>query len=131
MDITTLLTFNPGYVEELIKLKKEKKFFPDKFYPGAPNEKLRLELESMTNISIDEVMDALQKKPTKLHILTVLETGLSRFKKDQLDSEEQDRICGYYDRICEILGIESTEGLINKWRYGAVLGSLISLYHGD
>lgn len=132
MENTSSLTLNPDNIEELRKLKSEKRFVPDQhFYTGAPSEELRVELERLINLSIDEIMDTLQHKSTISNILSVFETGLSRFDKGQLDSEEQDRICGYYDRICEILGIESTEGLLNKWRYGAALGSLLSLPDGD
>jgi hypothetical protein len=34
------------------------------------------------------------------------------------DSEERDRILSYLEEIMEILGIESSHGLLNEWRYG-------------
>lgn len=34
------------------------------------------------------------------------------------DSEEQDQICSYCEKIMDILEIKSSNGLLKKWRYG-------------
>jgi hypothetical protein len=48
---------------------------------------------------------------------------LSQFKLTigqfgSFDSEDIDRAARYMERIMDILGIESTDGLLNEWRYG-------------
>jgi hypothetical protein len=34
------------------------------------------------------------------------------------DTEDRERLCGYLEEIMEIFGIESSDGLLNRWLYG-------------
>lgn len=39
-------------------------------------------------------------------------------KFEATEGEDQDRFLGYLDELMEIFGIESSDGLLSKWRYG-------------
>ena len=41
---------------------------------------------------------------------------LERFTEP--DTEERERFCGYLEEIMDIVGIESSDGLLNGWLYG-------------
>jgi hypothetical protein len=49
-------------------------------------------------------------------VLSEAQTMLSTASGE--DSEEQDQTAHYVEQILEILGIESSDGLLNSWRYG-------------
>ena len=93
-----------------------KKFLPERMYAGATSEPERLKHEAWVN----ELADSLQKLPsdaqTKARVLAELKPALDRF--ENVDSEERDRFLGYLEDLMDIFGIESSDGMLNKWRYG-------------
>jgi hypothetical protein len=42
------------------------------------------------------------------------------------DTEDREQLLRYLGEIMDILGISSSDGLLSRWMYGAVLGSLLS-----
>jgi hypothetical protein len=41
---------------------------------------------------------------------------LDRF--DSAESEEREEVCHYCERVMSLLGIERSDGLLNRWLYG-------------
>lgn len=35
----------------------------------------------------------------------------------ELDTEDMERVCEYYDQIREIIGFDSTDEVLNDWLY--------------
>jgi hypothetical protein len=58
--------------------------------------------------------------PRKSRMLSALKATLSNASR--LDSEEQDRLGSYLEEILRILDIDSSNELINVWRYGFPYG---------
>ena len=112
------LNITDNTIDELKSFRLLDKFKQDinAFYPGAPSETIRLEAESYLNEMVDEIIAEVEINPTKSFVLSKMKNMLHNF--DNYDSEEQDRIASYCEDIMDILGIESSDGLLNKWRYG-------------
>jgi hypothetical protein len=105
-------------LNNLIKLKEEKKFFKnDKmFYPGAKTEQDRILLESIINNLLDKFINDVKDKPIKSYVLNELKNTLS--KCNEFDTEDREMICNYLEKIMDIFEINSSDGLLNEWMYG-------------
>ena len=112
--------------EMLIKFeafKEKEKFLEDLnlFYPGLANKKMRVMLSEKINQLADDFRGVAEKKEaTDDKYRDQIKRGLGRFSTiyDGLDSEELERICHYVEELMDIVGLESSEGLLNKFRYG-------------
>jgi hypothetical protein len=100
----------------LTRLRAVEKFKAEAFYPGAPNEKLRVEAEQTVNTLLDRLMPVLRAPADKKLVLGEFRLTLDSFA--QTDTEERERLCGYLEEIMDIVGIESSDGLLNGWLYG-------------
>ena len=85
-------------------------------YPGAPTEEVRAECEGRLNDLVDRLLRMLEADPRKAVALEEFRKVLPYFEMH--DSEERDRVCSYLEQIMDILGIDSSDGLVNIWRYG-------------
>lgn len=105
-------------IAHLAKLKSEKKFTksPKHFYPGAPNEKIRLKAENIINNLITRLEVGSQQEATKSFVMSQFKLTLDELVT--FDSEETDRALMYLENIMDIYGIQSSDGLLNEWRYG-------------
>jgi hypothetical protein len=112
------LQLTPDRIASLHALRVAAKFTPEAamLYSGAPSESVRAECEARVNELIDRLLDELASNPRKEAALEAFRSALSRF--DAFDSEERERVCSYLEQIMDILGIESSDGLLNTWRYG-------------
>ena len=102
--------------DALRSLREERKYGADLCYRGAPNEETRLRCESWANALIDSLIEGLSSQPKNSFVLSQFRSHLERFGAQ--DTEERERACGYCEQIMDILGIESSEGLLNSWLYG-------------
>lgn len=111
--------------QELQAFKAEAKFYPDDMYTGAWPEEVRPVLEAILNQSADEFLAITEAGPTQESYLQALAAGLARIDGDELDSEDRERVAGQYERLMDIVGLESSEGQLNRFMYGA-LGDFLS-----
>jgi len=102
----------------LIEFKNIKKFIPDEknFYPGATSEEIRLRAQNIFDKMIENLIVNIKQNPTKKYILLEMRNMLKNFIN--FDSEENDQVCTYCERILDIFQLESSDGLLNNWRYG-------------
>jgi hypothetical protein len=94
-------------------------------YPGCPDPELRRDLNAKMDDVIRQFIDAAEKHATKGQYLDLLKRSILRFDRNELDSEECDRIGHWFERIMDCVGLESSEGALNTWRYGWFLGNLL------
>ena len=95
---------------------------PDGLYTWVYGEAGRLEAEATVNRAIRDILDRL---PKGLHRRWVLR----RFKValDQLalsDTDDRERVAEYFQEIMGYIGLESSDGLLNKYVYGFDIGAL-------
>ena len=57
---------------------------------------------------------------TEQEYQNAIETGLKRFSKIylELDTEDKERICSYYEELMDIVQLESSAGHLNNFIYG-------------
>jgi hypothetical protein len=96
---------------------------PSEFYFSTGDEAVRVEAEMQVNLAIQEIVKVIQNNPKKSAVLFSIKNSLSRF--DKFDSEEKDRALFYFEKVFDILEIESSNELFNVWRYGFPYGWFI------
>ena len=104
--------------EALRELKLQKQFFEDfaLFYPGAPDELLRIEAENIINSALIKLIESPSDSITENEFWLTLKVAAKQLSK--MDSEEMDRGLSYMEEIMDIYKIESSEGRLKEWRYG-------------
>jgi len=112
------LELTDNTISELRDFLAQEKFIEDSalMYPGAPSEPVRASAELIINDLVSRLMVGAPVNPTKAYVLGQFELSLSQL--ENFDSEERDRALSYLEKIMEILSIESSDGLLNNWRYG-------------
>ncbi|MFZ0597432.1 MAG: DUF4844 domain-containing protein [Flavobacterium sp.] len=105
---------------ELLELKSRNKFEQNKplFYIGISDNTLRIELNKLVNNSIDDFILDIKNGATKIGFQKSIEKGINQFNSFNLDTEDRERICLYYEQIMDIIKLESSDGILNKWMYG-------------
>lgn len=103
--------------------EKKKKFVEDKksFYPGIDNPKLLPILSTKINQACIDFRNVSQKEnPTEKDYQEKIKTGLERFSDLylELDTEDRERICNYFEELMDIVGLESSGGYLNEFMYG-------------
>ena len=107
-------------IEEFIS---KEKFLPDSkiFYPGIADEKLKPLLTELINESARDFGNiAMKEIASDNEYQNTIEKGLRRFSKIylELDTEDRERICTYYEELMDIVGLESSGGHLNEFMYG-------------
>ena len=112
------LKIDEGTISSLERFRAKKKFTENTgaFYPGAPDEETRLAVELIINDLASRLISGLRENPTKKYVLGEFEVTLLQL--EPYDSEEADRSLLYLEEIMDVVGIRSSYGLLNKWRYG-------------
>lgn len=103
--------------------KQKEKFVEDKtmLYPGIADIKLLPIFTEKINQAADDFKDvALQESPTAEEYLEKIRIGLERFQDVylQINTEDRERICQYFEELMVIVGLKSSGGQLNKFMYG-------------
>ncbi|WP_158527363.1 DUF4844 domain-containing protein [Pelagibaculum spongiae] len=111
------MDINSHAIQALQVLRQQEKFIEDKqlFYSGAPDEATRKKVEAIINKTLYFLIAAKSEQFTEAQFWAVLEFVASQFAS--MDSEEMDRALGYMEQMMQIVGIESSQGRLNEWRY--------------
>jgi hypothetical protein len=110
------LTVTPEVLQRLSALRAESKFNEENLYSGAPTEEIRLSAEQAVNGMLDRLSSGLRESPRKSYVLAKFLEMVRAFEEE--DTEEREQACTYCERVMTILGIESSDGLLNTWLYG-------------
>jgi len=119
------LHVTPDIIERLQKLKPELTFGPDQkgFYTGVPDPADRAIGDAAFAHLVDVLVANLARHPSKKFVLQQIQIALSKFSS--IDTEDRERAASYCEKIMDVLGIESSEGVLNRWLYGLVLGDMV------
>ena len=99
----------------------KKKFVEENYYPGIANEKMRpIFTEKINKAASDFKTVAESENPTDKKYQEKIKVGLSRFADVymELDTEDRERVCTYFEELMDIVGLESSNGQLNKFMYG-------------
>lgn len=107
-------------IEKLKEIIAKPKFGEEKeiFYPGLEKIEMKGQLTELINLSIEEFIVEVQKGSSDVEFQKIIFSGLNRFDSYDLDTEDRERICGYYEEIMDAIELQSSGGVINKWLYG-------------
>jgi hypothetical protein len=101
--------------------KKKEKFLEDMtiFYPGISDPALRPSLTEKINLAADDFYNAsLHATPSENDYHQVMLTGLARFDDVYLDTEDKERVCHYFEELMQLVGLDSSGGILNNFLYG-------------
>jgi hypothetical protein len=109
-------------MDKFEKLKNKEKFVEDStlFYHGVGDEKLKPILTNKIDLAIEDFKKVSQSNnPTDSDYQNAIKKGLERFSEIYLDidTENRERICAYFEELMDIVGLESSDGLLNNFMY--------------
>ncbi len=110
-------------MEQFDQFKTKNKFVEDMstFYPGIADPELKPILTEKINLAADDFKAVAQSNdPTAEKYQEKIGVGLNRFSElyIQLDTEDRERICSYFEELMDIVGLESSAGQLNNFMYG-------------
>lgn len=105
------------------EFKNKEKFSQDDklFYPGIGDPKLKPILTEKINLVADDFKKLADKgNSTDKDYQNAIKIGLERFSGLylQLDTEDRERVCRYFEELMDIVGLESSGGHLNDFMYG-------------
>jgi hypothetical protein len=115
--------------ERLAELKTQPKYveLPGTLYNGLRPESARLHAERQVNFLIDRLREGLASNPSKKFVLGEFLKTMAEF--EPIDTEDREQLLRYLEEIMDILGIASSDGLLNRWMYGPILGPQADKLH--
>ena len=105
------------------EFKSKEKFIQDDrlFYPGIGDPAIRPILTEKINLAADDFKKlAEQGNVSSKDYQNIIKKGLDRFSGLylQLDTEDRERICHYFEELMDIVELESSGGHLNRFMYG-------------
>lgn len=100
----------------LRKFIAKKKFVPEGLYSGVINELLRERCERLVNDLASRLLAKTEASRSQETVMAEFKRTLNEFGLP--DTEDRERVATYLEELMDILGIKSSEGLLNKWMYG-------------
>lgn len=119
-EIKTPENANEKFVEFIAKEKFMEQPYPN-FYPGIADKKMQpIFAEKINQVATDFKSVAKLEKPTDKKYQEKIKIGLSRFSNVylELDTEDRERVCSYIEELMDIVGLEKSNGQLNKFMYG-------------
>lgn len=93
------------------------KFAETPDYPGISNEELRKPMNEILNILAGTFQKIAHQQPDEKLYQTAIKQVLDNLDTVYLDSEDQDQFCASIEALMDIVGLESSGGILNQWRY--------------
>ncbi len=105
------------------EFKQKEKFIKDSllFYPGLADPTMKKLLsEKINKVADDFKAVAESKSPTAKDYQQKIGIGLKSFGDVylNLDTEDRERVCTYFEELMDIVGLESSNGQLNEFMYG-------------
>jgi hypothetical protein len=107
--------------EKFTEFITKKKFVEENYYPGIADKKMRPILAEKINLAIIDFQKVSESdNPTDKKYQEKIRIGLLRFSDVyvELDTEDRERVCSYFEELMDIVGLESSNGELNNFMYG-------------
>lgn len=107
-------------MDKFIAFKQKEKFVEDLtiFYPGIADPALRPILTDKINLAADDFYQvSLAQNSSEKDYHQAMKLAFKRFEM-YLDTEDRERVCHYFEELMELVGLESSGGLLNEFMYG-------------
>ncbi len=124
------IAVTPRMLSQLQGLKRQLTFGPsrDGTYTGVDDRMARAAADAAFADLIDRLVTELPRNPSKIFLLAEFRRTLSSLALT--DTEDRERAAGYCERIMLVVGIKSSDGILNRWLYGPIFGPLRALNAG-
>ena len=104
------------------EFKNKEKFIQDDkiFYPGIGDPTLKPILTEKINLVTDDFRKLAGKvNATDKEYQNAIKKGLDRFADIyiNIDTEDRERICSYFEELMDIVGLENSDGHLNNFMY--------------
>jgi hypothetical protein len=118
----------PHMLSDLKALKGKFTFGPtsDGMYTGVLDPVQRAKASAAFADLVDTLVRELPRHPSKTFVLNEFKRTLAAF--DWYDTEDQERATSYCEQIMDVVGIKSSDGVLNGWLYGPILGHMITAH---
>ncbi len=94
----------PESLQILRDFRAEKKFVEEDFYPGAPDEDIRLRCQARVDQMMDDVLSLLGRDASKEEILACAQTTIDSFEEE--DTEEREKVEDYIGEMMRAIGLD-------------------------
>lgn len=119
---------NSIVIQQLEQFKTQDHFAGDgELYTGVQEPALAISLNRKAAETAQAFITLYQQKnePTKAELLHILAHGISQIDPDTLDTEDREQVATTFESFLDIVGLESSDGILNKWLYGEEIGELL------
>lgn len=118
----THLKIDKTAIDKIEAFKKKEKFQADMkiLYPGVGNERLKPILTEKINLTASDFEKIIKSGNTnEEEFQKAIEIGLNRFSNIyvELDTENRERICGYFEELMDIVHLKNSDGKLNDFMY--------------
>ena len=123
---------NHMIIYRLEQFKNQDHFVGDGgLYTGVQDPKKRIDLNSKVADAAQSFIVLYQHKnnPTKDELLQTLANGIAQIDPNTLDTEDREQVATTFESFLDIIGLKSSEGILNTWMYGEEINMLIE--HGE
>ena len=108
--------------DKIEAFKKKEKFQVDMkiLYPGIGNEKLKPILTEKINLAANDFQKIIKSGNTdEEEFQKAIKVGFNRFSDIylELDTENRERICGYFEELMDIVHLKNSDGKLNDFMY--------------
>ena len=109
-------------LEKLSALASQDNFGPNGIlYTGILDPDLKNEISSKFASTIDLFKVACNDGKSDQDLLLLLKAEIQNFERHDLDTEDAENLAGKFGQILDCVGLESSDGILNKWMYGDLL----------
>lgn len=105
-------------IQHLEALKAAPKFVHEDFDPGLADKQNEKVLSQLLDESIDRFTEGVNSNINDEQYRDLMKNDLDRFNGYNLDTEDREYICGFYEKIMDAIELESSDGVLNNWLYG-------------
>lgn len=116
------LTTAKTSMDKLQQFKAKEKFVVDEQsnYSGLANPALRSILNEKMNRAAGDFQALAKRGATETEYQDAIKAGLGRFDDvyPELDTEDRERVCHYFEELMDMVGLESSGGHLNNFMYG-------------
>lgn len=108
-------------MDKFNNFRKKEKFLAEQLYPGLADPTMKPTLTEKINKAADDFQTlAKSNDATEKDYQDKIRLGLNRFSGiyTNIDTEDRERICAYFQELMDIVGLESSDGALNNFMYG-------------
>lgn len=104
-------------IQHLEELKAAPKFVQEDFYPGLADKQNEKVLSQLLDESIERFTQGVNSNFSDEQYRDLMKNDLDKFSDYNLDTEDREYICGFYEKIMDAIELESSDGVLNNWLY--------------